>query len=268
MVLNRGNRSLKVRASTWCDARQPVGGRRSLVEDPGRPACRLLQRPLEDPRVLPAGEYLVLQRGQVDLRGERLESTHRHSVAATRPGPRFASRSTANYPPVITHERDRACLLTPPICRCVPARSPGPTPSSRRSGPSSSPRPPACAPTWPRPPPTSPNASPTRSMTPATTGRRRDQGLRARARARPHPERPGPARSGRARAGPDRCGNIWSMRILRQADREGAPARVPAGDPVRGVQAAGGTPLSVPAARPAAAPGRPPARGGRVRPRR
>ncbi len=61
-------------------ARQPVGGRRPLVEDPGRPACRLLQRPLEDPRVLPAGEYLVLQRGQVDLRGERLESTHRHSV--------------------------------------------------------------------------------------------------------------------------------------------------------------------------------------------
>src|SRR5277367_1449661 len=36
------------------------------------------------------------------------------------------------------------------------------------------------------------------------------------------------------------------MRILRPADREGAPARVPAGDPVRGVQAAGGTPLSVP----------------------
>src|SRR6201987_4110753 len=37
------------------------------------------------------------------------------------------------------------------------------------------------------------------------------------------------------------------MRILRQADREGTPAGVPPGDPVRGVQAAGGTPLSVPA---------------------
>jgi signal peptidase II len=34
------------------------------------------------------------------------------------------------------------------------------------------------------------------------------------------------------------------MRILRQADREGAPARVPEGDPVRGVQAARGTPLN------------------------
>jgi signal peptidase II len=36
------------------------------------------------------------------------------------------------------------------------------------------------------------------------------------------------------------------MRILRQADREGTPARVPAGDPVRGVQAAGRAPLSAP----------------------
>src|ERR1700743_3239965 len=34
------------------------------------------------------------------------------------------------------------------------------------------------------------------------------------------------------------------MRIVRQADREGAPAGVPASDPVRGVQAAPGTPLS------------------------
>jgi len=34
------------------------------------------------------------------------------------------------------------------------------------------------------------------------------------------------------------------MRILRPADREGAPARVPAGDAVRGVQAARGTPLN------------------------
>src|SRR6185437_5847432 len=34
------------------------------------------------------------------------------------------------------------------------------------------------------------------------------------------------------------------MRIVRQADREGAAAGVPAGDPVRGVQAAPGTPLS------------------------
>jgi signal peptidase II len=34
------------------------------------------------------------------------------------------------------------------------------------------------------------------------------------------------------------------MRILRQADREGAPARVPAGDPVRAVQAARGAPLN------------------------
>src|SRR5260370_37985862 len=43
------------------------------------------------------------------------------------------------------------------------------------------------------------------------------------------------------------------MRILRQADREGAPAGVPASDPVRGVQAAPGTPLN----RPLGAPGRP-----------
>ena len=35
------------------------------------------------------------------------------------------------------------------------------------------------------------------------------------------------------------------MRILRRADREGAPARVPAGEPVRGVQAARGAPLNV-----------------------
>src|SRR5579864_7839050 len=34
------------------------------------------------------------------------------------------------------------------------------------------------------------------------------------------------------------------MRILRGADRKGTPARVPQGDPVRDVQAAGGTPLS------------------------
>src|SRR5260370_8584255 len=43
------------------------------------------------------------------------------------------------------------------------------------------------------------------------------------------------------------------MRILRQADREGAPAGVPASDPVRGVQAAPGTPVN----RPLGAPGRP-----------
>src|SRR5260370_8155629 len=36
------------------------------------------------------------------------------------------------------------------------------------------------------------------------------------------------------------------MRILRPADREGAPAGVPASDPVRGVQAAPGTPLNPP----------------------
>src|SRR5579862_8352290 len=34
------------------------------------------------------------------------------------------------------------------------------------------------------------------------------------------------------------------MRILRPGDRKGAPARVPPGDPVRPVQAAGGTPLT------------------------
>src|SRR5579862_4101507 len=34
------------------------------------------------------------------------------------------------------------------------------------------------------------------------------------------------------------------MRILRPGHRKGAPAGVPAGDPVRGVQAAGGTPLT------------------------
>src|SRR6266853_3447067 len=43
------------------------------------------------------------------------------------------------------------------------------------------------------------------------------------------------------------------MRILRRADREGAPAGVPASDPVRGMQAAPGTPLN----RPPGAPGRP-----------
>jgi len=67
-------------------AGHPVGGGRSLVEDPGGPARGLLQRPLEDPGVLPAGEYLVLKRGQVDLRGERLESLHRPSVAEARIG--------------------------------------------------------------------------------------------------------------------------------------------------------------------------------------
>src|SRR5260370_35270939 len=44
------------------------------------------------------------------------------------------------------------------------------------------------------------------------------------------------------------------MRILRPADRQGAPAGVPAGDPVRGVQAAPGTPLN---GRPPGPPGRP-----------
>src|ERR1700677_2693616 len=45
------------------------------------------------------------------------------------------------------------------------------------------------------------------------------------------------------------------MRILRQADREGAAAGVPAGDPVRSVQTAPGTSLNGP--RHAGAPGRP-----------
>ena len=57
-----------------------VGGGRSLVEDPARSVLGLLQRPLENPRVLPAGQYLKLKRGQIDLRGERLESLHRPSV--------------------------------------------------------------------------------------------------------------------------------------------------------------------------------------------
>jgi hypothetical protein len=34
------------------------------------------------------------------------------------------------------------------------------------------------------------------------------------------------------------------MRILRRADRQGTPDGVSAGDPVRGVQAAAGTPLN------------------------
>src|SRR5689334_6779112 len=48
------------------------------------------------------------------------------------------------------------------------------------------------------------------------------------------------------------------MRIVRQADREGAAAGVPAGDPVRGMQAAPGAPLS-PAAGPQSEPAGQPA---------
>src|ERR1700751_2514180 len=44
------------------------------------------------------------------------------------------------------------------------------------------------------------------------------------------------------------------MRILRSADRQGAPAGVPAGDPVRDLQAAPGTPLN---GAPSGPPGRP-----------
>src|SRR5260370_3272713 len=46
------------------------------------------------------------------------------------------------------------------------------------------------------------------------------------------------------------------MRILRPADRQGTPAGVPAGDPVRGLQAAPGTPLNGPPAAPPARPRR------------
>ena len=63
-------------------ARQPVSRRRSLIESPGRAARRLCQRPLERPRRLPAGEDLVLYRGQVDLRGKGRESRHRPRVSS------------------------------------------------------------------------------------------------------------------------------------------------------------------------------------------
>ena len=71
-------------------ARRPValaaGGRLFVGPDNGLFSYVLAAAPpdeavaLEDPRFPPAGQYLVLKRGQVHLRGERLESTHRHSV--------------------------------------------------------------------------------------------------------------------------------------------------------------------------------------------
>jgi hypothetical protein len=56
-------------------ARAAVGGRRPLVEVPLRPVGGGLQRAGEDLVGLPATQDLLLQGGQVDLRGQRAEGT-------------------------------------------------------------------------------------------------------------------------------------------------------------------------------------------------
>src|SRR5215469_9103414 len=53
------------------DAGQAVRCRRTLVENPGRPACRLLKRALEGLALAPAAQYLVLESGQVSAGGQR-----------------------------------------------------------------------------------------------------------------------------------------------------------------------------------------------------
>src|SRR3954462_12055366 len=91
MGLNRGKTSLNARASMWWGpggpfagggARAAVGRGRTLIEVPLRLARRALQRPGEDLPVLPAPQDLLLEGGQVDLRGQgregagRTRSTH------------------------------------------------------------------------------------------------------------------------------------------------------------------------------------------------
>src|SRR5262249_9662423 len=78
----------------------------------GRAASRLRQRPLEGPGLAPAGQDLVFEGGQVDLRGERREWRHRPRL--THPcRPRFASRSSANYPPLMPAEPRHAAADLP-----------------------------------------------------------------------------------------------------------------------------------------------------------
>jgi hypothetical protein len=55
-----------------------VRGRRPLVEHPGLAVLGLLEAPGEDVVALPAGQDLVLERGQVDLSGELLHATGCH----------------------------------------------------------------------------------------------------------------------------------------------------------------------------------------------
>src|SRR5215469_1420977 len=52
------------------DAGQAVRCRRTLVENPGRPACCLLERALEGLALVPAAQYLVLESGQVSAGGQ------------------------------------------------------------------------------------------------------------------------------------------------------------------------------------------------------
>ncbi len=61
-----------------------VGGRRPLVEDPRLAARGLLQAALEDPVVAPAGEHVVLERGQVDLGGQGAHAVLRRGVLRRR----------------------------------------------------------------------------------------------------------------------------------------------------------------------------------------
>src|SRR6185437_1327694 len=52
------------------------------------------------------------------------------------------------------------------------------------------------------------------------------------------------ARADRAGDCPDRVWYLWIVRVVRRADRQGAPAGVPPGDAVRELQAARGTSLT------------------------
>src|SRR3954463_15311456 len=99
MVFNRGETSLKARAPMWGGAGAAVGRGRTLVEVPLRLARRALQRPGEDLPVLPAPQDLLLEGGQVDLRGEgregagRARSTHAPIVPESTTG--FAQAGVA-----------------------------------------------------------------------------------------------------------------------------------------------------------------------------
>src|SRR5690606_28633537 len=81
------------------------------------------------------------------------------------------------------------------------------------------------------------------------SGGRRRQDVRAGTRDRPYPECTRPGRAERTCDRQDRRRDLWSVRIVPQADRQGTPSGVPAGDAVRDVQAEGGAPVAAPGRR-------------------